>query len=79
MNKTIKDKAVKIAASHFLSAVPSNATADEIFLALQAEELPEGYLLWDRFNDCDEIADLIQNLADDLINFSKFVDTECRS
>jgi hypothetical protein len=74
MNNTTYDKAVKIAASHFLSSLPSDATAEDIFLALNADELPEGYLLWDRFNDKFEVSDLIENLADDFVNFAKLVD-----
>jgi len=76
MNNTTYDKAVKIAASHFLSSLPSDATAEDIFLALNADELPKDYLLWDRFSDRDEVSDLIENLAEDLMNFSKSVDNE---
>jgi len=76
MNNTTYNRAVKIAASHFLSSLPSDATAEDIFLALNADELPEGYLLWDRFNDKFEVSDLIENLAEDLINFSKSIDNE---
>jgi len=71
MPNEIYDKAVHLAATHFLSKLPENAKANEIFDALNADELPEGYLLWDKFQDVSELSDLIQNLADDFIFFAK--------
>jgi len=68
---TLHDKAVHLAASHFLSKLPENAKANEIFDALNSDELPEGYLLWDKFQDVEELSDLIQNLADDFVWFAK--------
>jgi len=73
MNTTAHNLAVYLAATHFMSQVPTDATAEDIFLALQADELPEGYLLWDRFSDRDEVADLIENLAEDFKGFSSMV------
>jgi hypothetical protein len=68
------NRAVNLAASHFLSRVPEGATAEEIFAALAEDELPEGYLIWGRFrddpDDKDEVADLIRNLAEDFIAFA---------
>jgi len=71
MPNEIYDKAVHLAATHFLSKLPENAKASEIFDALNAEKLPDGYLLWGKFQDVSELSDLIQNLADDIIWFAK--------
>jgi len=77
MNNTTLDKAVRLAASHFLSAVPNDATAEDIFLALQADELPEGYREWGALScDMSEVEELIRILADDFVNFAKLVDKE---
>jgi hypothetical protein len=68
------NRAVNLAASHFLSRVPEGATAEDIFAALAEDELPEGYLIWERFrddpDDKDELIDLIRNLAEDFVSFA---------
>jgi len=67
----IYNKAVKLAASHFLSSFPKEASADDIFIALDSDKLPEGYVLWGKLEDAEEVSDLIQNLAIDFISFAK--------
>jgi len=67
----IYNKAVKLAASHFLSSFPKEASADDIFNALGSDKLPEGYVLWGKLEDAEEVSDLIQNLAIDFISFAK--------
>jgi hypothetical protein len=67
----IYNKAVKLAASHFLSSFPKEASADDIFDALDSDKLPEGYVLWEKIEDAEEVSDLIQNLANDFISFAE--------
>jgi hypothetical protein len=67
----IYNKAVKLAASHFLSSFPKEASADDIFDALDCNILPEEYILWEKFEDAEEVSELIQNLAIDFISFAK--------
>jgi len=73
-NEELFDKAVKLAARHFMSSVPETATAKDIFLALESETLPKNFELWSTLNcDKEEISDLIEILAHDFMNFAKLV------
>jgi hypothetical protein len=72
MNTTLYDKAVNMAATHFMSLVPEDATAKEIFDALSQEDLPDGYSFCLKIcTDPDDLADMIEILADDFIAFHR--------
>lgn len=76
-NEELFDKAVNLAASHFMSSVPSTATAEDIFLALESETLPKNFRLCPALQ-CgkEEVSEMIEILAHDFMNFAKLVDKE---
>ena len=73
-NEELFNKAVSIAAGYLMLKAPNNATARDIFLALESDELPEDYSFysWESL-DKSNISDLIEMLAHEFMNFAKLV------
>lgn len=71
MNTPRYNRAIHLAATHFLAALPSEATAQEIFDALDSEELPPGYELCDAIRlSKEDLREWIENLAQDFMEFA---------